>query len=98
MFKDSKELLEYAIRLLDLAERYHQYYVGIKLAEEFPNDLDEISNLCNKLELDKILGIVREKFSKYEIRSDVRIKVMNSIEKSNSLYPLEWEITLRRKK
>ncbi len=103
MFKNSNELLEYALRELQVAVKENKSQVEILLKESFPNDTNRVRKYCDGLEMKTITEILREEFKNYDIRSTVEskgyLKAIITFERGpcEKFYPLVWKLTLRKK-
>lgn len=103
MFKSSSELLEYALRKLQVAVKENKSQVEILLQDSFPNDTNQVRKYCSGLKMKLITEILREKFKDYDIKSTVEskgaFKAIFTFERGpcEMLYPLIWELTLRKK-
>ena len=103
MFKDSSELLEYALRKLQVAIEKNEVQVEILLDERFPNDTNSVKKYCDELEVKTITELLREEFKNYDIRSVVESKGylqgIITFTKGPCImaYPLVWILTLQKK-
>lgn len=103
MFKNSNELLEYALRELQVAIEKNKVQVEILLKERFPNDTASIRQYCDELEVKTITELLREEFKNYDIRSVVESKGdlqgVITFTKGPCImaYLLVWVLTLRKK-
>ena len=103
MFKNSNELLEYALRELQVAVKENKSQVEILLEEYFPNDTNKVREYCDELEIKTITEILREEFKNYYIRSTVESKgdlkaVLTFAEGPCKIfYTIVWTLTLRKK-
>jgi len=87
MRKNSKELLELALRELQVAIEKNESKVEIILSKRFPNSTSNIKRFCNMLELQDVTNSLIEKFKDYNITSVVT---------TNGLL-LIWILELRKK-
>lgn len=103
MWQNSTELLEYALRELQVAVKDNRQEVRIVLREGFDGDLDEIREICDRLEIKVITDRLRKEFTDYNIKSVVgkegHLKMILSFENGpcDIYYPLVWTLTLRKK-
>lgn len=103
MFKNSNELLEYALRKLQVAVNENKSQVEILLKERFPNDTNKVREYCDNLELKTITEILREEFKNYDIRSTVEskgyLKAILTFERGQCemFFSLVWNLTLLKK-
>jgi len=103
MFRNSTELLDYALRELQVAVEQNKEIVEIMLKEHFECNDNKTRSFCDKFEIKTITELLREEFEDYDIKSVVELKgyLTGIITFSNgpcSLnYPLVWILTLRKK-
>ena len=104
MFRNSTELLDYALRELQVAVEQNKGRVEIELEEYFQDDESKIKQFCNKFEIGTITELLREEFKDYDIKSIVKLKghlkgiITFSRGPCSLHYPLVWVLTLRNKK
>jgi len=101
-FEDSTELLDFALRELQVAINHSNPKVEIVLDQEFSGGLNEMQEIGNKLEIRIITEIFREHFVDYKIKSDLSLKNLSMVitfeRGSCSLYyPLVWTLILQKK-
>lgn len=85
--KISNELLELALRELQVAIEKNESKVEITLSQRFPNNTSNIKRFCNMLELQDVTDSLIEKFPNYNITSVVKSKGLL----------LVWILELRKK-
>ena len=102
MWQNSTELLDYALRELQVAVANNKQMVEIVLSQAFPNDYKKVKELCDTLEIKTITELLREELCEYEIRSEVATEdfSMNFMFVKGPCefyYKLLWKLTLRKK-
>ena len=103
MWKNSTELLDYALRELRVAIKKGKRQVEIILDDNFLNDTKVVKKYCDELELKTITEMLREEFDDYNIKSVVKskgdLKGIITFERGPCAmyYPLVWRLTLRKK-
>lgn len=102
MFKNSNELLDYALRELEVAVANNKMEVKIVLDENFQGDKNEIYKFVDKLDIKTITQTLREKFNNYDVKSIVNTDFFNVIITYKNapcafVYPLVWTLTLKKK-
>lgn len=103
MFRNSTELLDYALRELQVAVEQNKGTVEIKLEEYFQNAENKMRQFCNKFEIKTITELLREEFEDYDIKSIIELKghltgiITFSRGPCSLHYPLIWRLTLRKK-
>lgn len=98
MWQDSNELLDYALRELEVAINNQKYQLEIILNSNFPNDTNLMQRYCNNLRIKKNTELLRKKYKNYDIKSTVSLK--SSFAKANlskTFSPLVWKLTLQRR-
>lgn len=103
MFSNSIELLDYALRELQVAVKKKRSKVEIKLEQHYSkDDLNSIKQYCDRFEIKEITELLREEFKEYDIKSVVRFKNLTGVLTFNKgscllTYLLVWDLTLRKK-
>ena len=103
LWKNSSELLEHALRELQVAVQENKTKIEILIQKRFSGDVEAISRIAEKLEMKAITETLREEFSEYELKSRLGTKgELNAIltfkdEPCSLFYPLVWELNLQKK-
>lgn len=102
MFKDSNELLDIALRLVEEAIENNSLKTEIVLKDWFSGDVDQMHEICEQLEIRLITELLRDEFKQYQIRSIVREKSLSGIisfknAPCSMFYNLIWELRLKPK-
>ena len=102
MWHSSNELLEHAFSECQEALTNSQNKVEIILDNCFSGDINKLFSLCDKLEIKKVVEILRIEFGAYDIKSFVSPKSIPSIfsfviDHSIVSSPLIWELTMEKK-
>ena len=100
MWKNSTELLDYALRELEKAIEKDEREVKIVVDKFFTSDMD-FKESIQKWELKTITEILREEYSNYTIKSTVkneRLSMILTLKTGCTLYyPLVWILTIAKK-
>jgi len=103
MFKNSIELLDYALRELQVATKENKHQVEIILSECSQSDVNEIIKLSQKLEVNSVIELLRKEYNDYSIQSmvgpkgnsEIRVKFLQF---PNVTYcPIVWKLSLQKK-
>ncbi len=103
MFKNSNELLDYALRELQVAVENNKVEVKIVLDEYFKGEKKEIAKFADKVGIKTMTQTLREKFSDYDVKSRVgKESKFNAIITYKSgpcdiFHQLIWTLTLQKK-
>lgn len=105
MFSNSIDLLDYALRELQVAvkkKKKNQKVVIVLKQHYSKDDINKIKQYCDRYEIKEITELLREEFKEYDIKSTVRLGSLTGVVTFSkgpcSLnYPLIWELTLRKK-
>jgi len=102
MFKNSNELLDYAIREIQVAVKKKKSKVEIVLMKQCASNSRRIKRCCNNLEIEKNTHVLNEKFKDYDIKGNVKLEKIGTLTRLKSgqiefTYPLTWILVLRKK-
>ena len=102
MWKNSTELLDYALREIKEAIKQERTKIRIVLEECYTDEREKVLQYCEKLELKTITEILREEFENYTIKSVVASEDLNAIITFKRapcaiFYSLIWTLTLQKK-
>ena len=103
MFENSTELLEYALRELQVAIMKGKKEVEITLSNAFSCDIAEISKLNRKLEVIKVAELLRKVYKDYFIKSVIGPNLNSNITvkfpqvSAMTYYPIVWKLSLQKK-
>lgn len=103
MFKNSTELLYYALRELQVAIKEDKKCVEIILSNAYSSRTDEIFNLNQKLEIRDIAELLRKVYKDYYIQSIICPKANSVISiklpqvTTISYCPIVWKLLLQKK-
>lgn len=101
MWKDSTELLDYALREPEKAIENKTGNVKIILMNNFLGEKEDMIRIVEQLELKTITEMLREEYSGYNIRSEVETGTLRSVltlrTGCNLFYPLKWKLTIVKK-
>ena len=102
MWKNSTELLDYALRELQVAIYNGKKEVEIVLKEHCKKDIEQVKEIDNRLEIQTLTEMLREKFYNYDIKSVVGLGHLNFAIKHmdtpcDLFYPIVWKLILQKK-
>lgn len=103
MFKNSSELLDCALRELEIAIEEDKKEVEIILSDVHESKTKEIINLHEKLNVMVVAELLRMQYPNYAIKSIVGPKLTTQISikipqvQTITYYPIVWKLSLRKK-
>ena len=103
MFRNSTELLEYALRELQVAIAEERKEVEITLNDAFSGDINEVFKLSRNLEVMAVAELLRKVYNEYYIKSIIGPKVTSEITikfpqlPAKTYYPIVWKLILQKK-
>lgn len=103
MFNNSIELLDYALRELQVAIKEDKKEVEIILSDAHEGKVNEIINLHEKLDVMVVAELLRMQYSDYSIKSIVGPKLTTQISIKlpqvpiMTYYPIVWKLSLQKK-
>ena len=103
MFKNSSELLDCALRELQIAIKEGRKEVEIILSDAYEGNVNGIINLDEKLNVMVVAEILRMQYSNYSIKSVVGPKLTSEIRiklpqiPTMTYYPIVWTLSLQKK-
>lgn len=103
MFRNSTELLDYALRELQVAIEENKKEVEITLSSAFSRDINEIAKVNQKFQISAVAEVLRNAYKDYyvksivgpEINSEITIKLPNV--PAITYYPIVWKLSLQKK-
>ena len=103
MFKNSTELLQYALRELQVAIEEDKKEVEITLSSAFSRDVSEMTKVNQKLEIGIVAELLRKVYADYYIKSIIGPKLNSCITiklpqvPNLTYYPIVWKLSLQKK-
>lgn len=102
MFKNSNELLEYALREIQVAVRKNKPKVEIILKKYCSSNAKSVKRYCKELGLEEIIQALNKEFENYNINGTVELAKIATVRRLKEgsiefVYPLTWILILRKK-